>query len=155
MLGTDFMNNDGHATLVKFGSAFDDCPESIRVVIEEVARETVTKAIWFIGSRANSSAKPSSDWDILVFCDDEPMPVQERHKGLDVLRVGPSGRVLLEGMSETFVCSFENFHWSLTDSQQASYVGLKLRRGEVLHDYDESRYDSAQLKAFLIYGRKS
>ena len=29
------------------------------------------REIWLIGSRANNCARPGSDWDFLVFCDDE------------------------------------------------------------------------------------
>ena len=29
------------------------------------------REVWLIGSRANNCARPESDWDFLVFCDDE------------------------------------------------------------------------------------
>ena len=109
---------------------FVTCPERIRAIIEQIASEPATKAIWFIGSRANGRETPGSDWDILVFSRDEVKPVPARCDGLDVLRVSPSGEVLLEGMSAHLIQPFSRFSWVQTAKTRASYTGQKFLQGE-------------------------
>ena len=128
---------------MRYGPEFETCPKSIRSVIEEIARESATRAIWLIGSRANFRAAPKSDWDVLVFRDDELARVPQRCKGLDVLRVSPSGSVLLEGGD--IELSFADFCWSLIDREHAAYVGCDFTKGAPI--------DRPQLRAVLTYER--
>ncbi|MBA4148632.1 MAG: nucleotidyltransferase domain-containing protein [Verrucomicrobia bacterium] len=117
-------------SIVAFSTEFDSCPDGIRAIIEEVASESATNAIWFIGSRANDRGTPESDWDILVFGQDEVAPVPARCAGLDVLRVDRSGNSLLEGMSERLIQPFARFGWVRSSKERASYSGQKFFKSE-------------------------
>jgi hypothetical protein len=137
------MKRDCVSAAMRYGPEFETCPESIRAVIEEIAHESLTRAIWIIGSRANFRATPESDWDVLVFRDDDTARVPQRCEGIDVLRVSPSGSVLLEGGFITV--SFASFCWSLIDREHAAYVGCDFSEGAPI--------DRPQLRAVLIYER--
>ncbi|MGH9928066.1 MAG: nucleotidyltransferase domain-containing protein [Pyrinomonadaceae bacterium] len=91
-----------------------------RAVIEELAEDRTVEPIWLIGSRANSRAKTTSDWDFLVFSSVEPVHVAERREGIDLLRVRPSGQGHADGGNEF---DFLEFQWKVIDDQCASYVG--------------------------------
>ena len=137
------MKQDCAPVAVRYGPEFETCPKSIRAAIEEIARESATRAIWLIGSRANLGATPESDWDVLVFRDDEIAQVPQRCEGLDVLRVSPSGSVLLEGGA--IVLSFDSFCWSLIDRRRATYAGCDFPEGAPI--------ERPQLRAVLTYER--
>jgi Polymerase beta, Nucleotidyltransferase len=108
--------------LKKFVRMLDNCPESICKTINEIAQETATKSIWLIGSRANSRARPDSDWDILVFREDEKVLDSARQENLHVWQVSPSGYYFLEGQP-TFSKKFDDFRWSRNSEDRASYIG--------------------------------
>lgn len=80
-------------------------------VLQELALDERVESVWLIGSRANGTASKSSDWDLLVFQTHDPAPTQAKHPDVDVLRVGPSGKVLLDGQSEEHTLLFADFQW--------------------------------------------
>ena len=53
--------------MVLFAPELAACPKEITAIIEEIAREPATTAVWLLGSRANGTATTKSDWDVLVF----------------------------------------------------------------------------------------
>ncbi len=139
--------------MLNFPVEFDSCPAAIRAVIDMVAREPATKSIWFIGSRANSRARPESDWDIMVFTTEALSCVSARVPGLDILRVSPSGEVLLEGMPEQFTLEFSSFRWSRIDQNHAVYEGQRLRLTDSPRDHYEPPVEISKCRAFLVYER--
>lgn len=131
-------------------------PSAVTEVLADLIREPTTLSVWLIGSRANDAATATSDWDLLVFSSVEPTVVAQRSKNIDVLRVGPSGRVLLEGKPEDYALSFTEFQWAVVAPQRASYVGKKYRdvpQGAA-RDYDEPRFDRPLLNARLLWAKE-
>ena len=124
-------------------------PDSVRTVIDELSHETTTDSIWLIGSRANSCATETSDWDFLIFSNAEPGYVEQRRRDIDLLRVGPSGRVLTDGGEEI---QFRDFDWKLVDDDRASYIGKTFRPSEprIAHDVHEWVFEREQM-ALLIH----
>ena len=122
-----------------------ECPDGVRTLIDELSHDATTESIWLIGSRANSCSTATSDWDFLIFSNAEPVPVAERLPDTDLLRVGPSGRVLTDGGKEL---DFRDFDWRPIDDRSASYVGFRRFEPGIAHDVGEQFY--AQM-AFLIY----
>jgi hypothetical protein len=121
--------------------------------VTELAGEAGTLAVWLIGSRANGTERKDSDWDLLVFCEQEPVPAPQKREFVDILRVGPSGRVLLEGKSEEHMLQLANFQWKVIAKRHASYVGTKFIESScgVAVDYDSPRVLSSNLKAILLW----
>jgi len=106
-------------------------PKDILTIISEICAEAASASVWLVGSRANGRAKESSDWDVLVFSRDNSTRPSARHDRLDVIRVGPTGRVLVEGASELLAFNFSDFDWALEGPQRASYLGKKFREFDV------------------------
>jgi predicted nucleotidyltransferase len=132
----------------------ENCHESIRKTINEIAQETATKSIWLIGSRANSRAREDSDWDILVFREDEKVLDSARQKKLDVLQVSPSGFYFVEGRPSSSN-KFDNFCWSRISEDRASYIGYDFEKKGVKQDFSQAPVDRPPLVAILIYERKT
>jgi predicted nucleotidyltransferase len=130
------------------------CPKRLIALIEEIAREPATTAVWLFGSRANGTATTQSDWDILVFRAEETKPVASRCEGLDVLRVDPSGNALLEGKPEDLIQPFSRFKWSRTGSREASYTGQRFRVDVGPRDCFEPPVIQFPCRAILIYEKK-
>ena len=129
----------------------EDCPGGVRALIDELAREPATQSIWLFGSRANSSATITSDWDVLVFSSTEPVAAPRRRENVDVVRVGPSGRVLVEGVCEDLAFHFQDFQWTVLDAERASYVGKKFRDTKEGGDTSEPVYQRPTQVALLIH----
>ena len=100
--------------------------EFIGEVVDELAEELATLAVWLIGSQATGNQTASSDWDLLVFSSAEPVPRTPRRKHVDVLHCGPSGLILLEGQTDSQAVNFEDFQWKLTGPSDADYRGRRL-----------------------------
>ena len=134
---------------------FDTEWTPISQAVAELASTPATREVWLIGSRANGSANETSDWDLMVFSDEEPAPVAPRRELIDVLHVGPSGHVLLEGKPKEFTLQLRDFQWSVLAERQASYLGkkpVKLDDG-VSRDYAAPRFIRSKLHALLIWCR--
>lgn len=74
-------------------------PDHVDAIVKELSQDLSTHEIWLIGSRATGNYNVSSDWDLLLFSNEEPVPRERRCEGVDVLHCGPSGVILLEGQS--------------------------------------------------------
>lgn len=133
-------------------SLIENCPSEVRELIEEICLEPTTESVWLIGSRAESSVTENSDWDFLVFSSVEPACVPRRRMDVDIVRVGPSGRVLTEGAGEQLAFEFQDFQWTLLDDERASYIGRRFRPfpAEGARDAEEPVLDREDQVAFLI-----
>lgn len=129
----------------------------VALAVAELAAEPSTREVWLIGSRANGTATEESDWDLLVFTDEDPHPVAARRLKvkIDILRVGPSGRALLEGKPEDLRFEFADFSWSSVSGECASYIGKKSNDYVDLqaYDMDTPRFRRLKLKARLLWLR--
>ena len=101
-------------------------PDFVLKVLSELKEEEATESIWLVGSRANQTSTPDSDWDLLVFSTVEPEVVSARCQDVDVIQVGPSGQVLLEGQGLHLKHSFASWQWREIDEVNATYVGKQL-----------------------------
>lgn len=131
----------------------EEFPEGVQSAIRELAREPGITSIWLIGSRANHCARNDSDWDLLVFSNADPIPTQCRFDGIDVLRAGPSGKVLLEGQSQDYEVRFSDFQWRQLSEWHAQYRGNKLIEypvGQVIN-YSAPRRERCILDAFRVW----
>ena len=100
-------------------------PVHVQEAVFAIAADPKTHKVWLIGSRANGTATAISDWDLLVESGREPVATDRRFKDVDVLHLGPTGRLLLEGMPSSHELSFANFQWSETSSSTATYRGVR------------------------------
>jgi hypothetical protein len=131
-----------------------DFPDSVLNVLAELQQERFVESIWFMGSQANHCATSKSDWDFLVFISIEPEVVPKRHPEVDIVRIGPSGRVLAEGAGAALEISFQDFEWSLKDEMTASYVGRKYVGYEKgIRDCSEPFCLREKQSAYLIWSR--
>ena len=104
----------------------ENCPEAVSEVLAELQKESSTESVWLIGSRANQSSTSESDWDLLVFSSVGPeFRPSARRSNVDVIRVGPTRRFLLEGGPDAFTYSFEDWLWAPLNEISATYVGRK------------------------------
>lgn len=125
----------------------------VQSAIRELVREPEITSIWLIGSRANHCARDDSDWDLLVFSNADPIPTPCRFDGVDVLRVGPSDKMLLEGQSQDYECRFSDFQWHPLSEGHAQYRGNKLieyPNGQLI-DYSTPRRERRILDAFRVW----
>jgi predicted nucleotidyltransferase len=113
-------------------------PEFVRKVLAELIEEESTESVWLVGSRANQTARPDSDWDLLVFSSVEPEAISARCEKIDIIRVGPSRQGLLEGQGNNYIFSFADWQWSDIDKVNAKYIGTKLK------DYPPGARDSSE-----------
>lgn len=100
-------------------------PPCVRAAVIAIAADTDTREVWLIGSQANGTATPESDWDLLVMSAREPVVTEKRFEGIDVLHLGPSGKLLLEGMSSSHELQFTDFRWVITSPTTAAYRGMR------------------------------
>jgi hypothetical protein len=131
-------------------------PRSVFDVLREIKLESSVMSIWLIGSRANQNSNSKSDWDLLVFSSIEPAVVPRRRSNVDVIRIGPSGQGLLEGMDLELEFCFDDWHWIKRDNQSALYVEKKFTvQDRVVYDNNESIMSRRERLAYLIWSRKS
>jgi|SRR5450759_3665356 len=105
-------------------------PFDIQKYVQElVRRNPAITAAWLIGSRANGTAKPTSDWDILVFADAATLQAIKDDKDLhkvfvDLLIVKENGE-----FEKPWGCekrgSLSSWHWHQTSPTGASYQSVK------------------------------
>lgn len=100
-------------------------PKNIQCIIDELSLDSSILQIWLIGSQVNGCASSSSDWDILIFSNQEPKVVSRRYSDVDILWSGPSKNTLAQGQSEDYVFSFDDFKWNEKDDGIAEYHGKK------------------------------
>jgi hypothetical protein len=100
-------------------------PIAVSQVLRDLRADASVLEVWLIGSRAAGCAAPESDWDLLVFSSAEPVSREPRADGVDVLWSGPSGAVLLEGMSATYSRDLSDYEWHDLGAGRATYRGRK------------------------------
>ena len=103
----------------------DELPPIVRTVAAALSSDPDAMEIWLIGSRASGTHRQDSDWDLLLFSRREPHPTRSRCKGVDVLHLGPSGTILLEGQPKAMTVRFESFNWKVVAPGKATYKGLQ------------------------------
>lgn len=134
-----------------------DVPQRVEEVMAQLRSDPTVKEIWLIGSRANGSAAPESDWDLLVRSDREPAQSVRRSPDIDVLCSGPSGSTLVEGEEESLRFWFTDFEWKATSCGEATYLGRRLNNYEcgVARDASEPVCVRKRQRASLLWERKS
>lgn len=128
-------------------------PDYVHRVISELVADASVYKIWLVGSQANGTASPISDWDLLVFSDREPIFREERRSDVDVIWKGPS-QTQREGGS--IQIDFAKFQWAEKDDGTADYVGYKFIEFEygVARDASTSPVLRPPQNAILIWARK-
>lgn len=97
-------------------------PENVQRVITELVADSPVYKIWLVGSQANGTASPTSDWDLLVFSNREPSIREERCSDVDVIWKGPTQTQREGGPIQI---DFTRFRWTENDDGTADYVGYK------------------------------
>jgi predicted nucleotidyltransferase len=104
--------------------------QDISEYIEELKREfPAISSVWLLGSRANGTGKPESDWDFLVFSN-EPIFEAIRNKpklhreNVDLLLVGNDGE-FSKPFGEPKRGSLEAWKWREVYEDSAEYIGRK------------------------------
>ena len=127
-----------------------DIPDFVMKIIEELAAEAASLSIWLVGSRANGNANTTSDWDILVFSNEEPFYRKQRDRNIDVIWVGPSGNGLVEGRVTEF--PFDNWEWRESYDQMATYQGRRfIDYPEGIRNASEPIYEIKENLAFCLW----
>lgn len=119
----------------------DALPSHVRQMVETLSLEPTTLSVWLIGSRANASANPRSDWDLMVFASTDPAPVKERQPGIDIIQVGPSDVCLREGDTLELLLQFDEWEWQVIGDGEASYSSWDDpdKNSSVIVAYDQPR----------------
>lgn len=88
--------------------------------------------IWLIGSRANGSSRPDSDWDLLVFGPEDTFA--RLHAAVDLHRDDVDCMVVLEGGDLQSAWgrriksgALYRWHWDRTGDREATFVESKWR----------------------------
>jgi|GEM_PF-3674455 len=132
-------------------------PRHVVKIVADLASDPSVKEVWLIGSQAQKSPSPSSDWDLLVHSDREPYHSPRRHEEVDVLWCGPSGRLQVESEYNYPELQFSDFEWEPIDTDRATYTAKKFREFEpgLLRDISEPVYIKSRQPALLIWRRCS
>ena len=132
-------------------------PAFVQSVVTDLAADPNSKVVWLIGSRASGTQTPQSDWDLLLFSDREPAPTACRVEGVDVLHVGPSGKVLLEGQPASMELAFSDFQWKEVVPGVAEYTGLELVEypAGTARDSDEPAVKRSPARGLPLWSRES
>lgn len=87
------------------------------------------ESIWLLGSRANGTAKPESDWDFLVFGDDAVFEKIQNSpslhmKNVDLLVVAADGS-FKKPYGEEKSGDLKSWEWRIITSETATYKSAK------------------------------
>lgn len=130
-------------------------PLAVTELVEELQFDDTVMQVWLIGSQASGGASLDSDWDLLVFSTREASVTSARKPKIDVLWKGPSGRILLEGESESFVIQFSDFSWKLLAVDKATYRGRRfLDLPDGVRDASEQPQVRHTQSAFCLWSRE-
>lgn len=129
-----------------------DLPPYVTCVLHQLINGGAL-AIWLIGSRANNSACERSDWDLLSFQERDPIVTEARQPGVDVLWVGPSGKVLLEGKPAEFTFYLSDLEWTEEADGCACYTSKHFidYPGNQGIDYSMPRFHRRRLRAMRLW----
>lgn len=130
-------------------------PHCVNLALERIKRQDAVQEIWLIGSQANNTAKPSSDWDLLVLANAETVFRPKQNPEVDVIWCNPSNSCLAEGSTEQLIFPFSDFQWC-QDVNEAIYTGRKFTDYEpnTAFDMSEPLQVRTQQKAFRLWFRK-
>ena len=110
-------------------------------------------SIWLFGSRANKTAKAFSDWDVLVFGDEETFINLKKneffHRGAVDLLVVTDGDNFKKPYGEAKSGSLSEWKWKETGSNEAEYISVKFVPDEAGGNLGE--IDKKILKSTLLY----
>lgn len=137
------------------GDSGRQLPVHVEQVVTELISDPTVYEIWLIGSRAQGSASPTSDWDLLVRSEREPEAAPRRHREIDVLWCGPSGSVQVESECDYPTLQFSDFEWEDVGHGRAVYTARKfIEYGYgVGRDTSEPVYSTSKQPAQLIWRR--
>jgi predicted nucleotidyltransferase len=132
---------------------------------ELVAAYPSIREVWLLGSRANNRAEERSDWDYLVFADDDRVlndlsqSIEFKRPGIDLLFAGTidiaaspwpesdgDHKMLGLGMAENGIC------WRVISDDEAEYFETKDANPDKPHDMAILRRVA---KARLVWRRPS
>ena len=99
----------------------NELPPFVWNVVDDLKKNASIKSIWLIGSRANNSAREDSDWDLLVFVDEELSPVNRSDSRVDVIRVDTNEKYLTDGKSADHINPF-NWNWNDSENGEATHT---------------------------------
>jgi hypothetical protein len=130
-------------------------PKNVLAAVELISATADALEIWLIGSQANGWAHSESDWDLLVFVDTDPSPTGRQFDGIDVIRKGPGGRFLADGMPDCFLQPFSDFQWERAGPVAANYRGKRFIDIEPaqVRDTSDPVFIRTPSKAVLLWSR--
>jgi len=111
------------------------------------------KEMWLLGSRANGTAKPTSDWDILAFADDPTFnalrdDTELHHSDVDLLVVRSADGRFEKPWGRKKSGSLEKWQWNRLSETEATYRSTKFvpDPGETHHgDFHEQTFKAIRL----------
>lgn len=130
-------------------------PRHVAKIVADLASDPSVKEVWLIGSQAQESPSPNSDWDLLVCSDREPQPSPRRHEEVDILWCGPSGRLQVESEYAYPTLELSDFQWEPIKASRATYTAKKFvdYPPDRLRDISEPVYNESRQPALLIWRR--
>jgi hypothetical protein len=129
-------------------------PPYVNRVIDDLKNEEPIESIWLVGSRANGKEKESSDWDILAFSGNKPCVTKQHHKNIDIIIVGPSKKILLEGQSIESMNSFSSWSWPEKHDRTATYVGRKfIKYPSGIRNISDPVYEESTNDAYCLWSK--
>jgi hypothetical protein len=133
-----------------------DLPPYVECVLRQLI-DGGALSVWLIGSRANNSVREGSDWDLLSFQKHDPVVTKIRQPGVDVLCVGPSGKVLLEGKPVEFTFYLSDLEWIEEEDGYSYYTSkhfIEFPDNQGI-DYDMPRFHRQRLRALRLWPNSS
>ncbi len=130
-------------------------PKHVSLMLERLKNEPETESIWLIGSRANGTANADSDWDFLAFVNDPVSERPARVEEVDVLRVDPEERCLLEWQLMSLSNSFETWHWRQTGLDRAKYMVRDTPESVERTAFDLADVQFRELRAIKVWGKNA
>ena len=104
-------------------------------VLEIAKAHPGIREVWLIGSRANNQARPDSDWNLLVFADDDAF--QQLGKNIQFRRADVQLLVVCDGEKfqepwgdnpkQGYLSEWE---WTKISDREAQYCGIKWAQEE-------------------------
>lgn len=132
-----------------------DFPSYVSKILRKLTSEPSALSIWFIGSRANGTDRPDSDWDFILFVNDEICEKKTRHKNVDIIRVDKNGQYLLEGQKSNMVGSFNTWKWREESPILSSYTVRKTPNVPNGQTYDTQDIKYQSLKGIKIWQKNA
>ena len=130
-------------------------PESVACVLNELINEVSTQEIWFIGSRANGNERIDSDWDFIVFVNEEINVRNARRDNVDIVQVDKNNIYLLEGQNLDMAGSFEKWKWRETDTRSSLYTVRKTPDVESEQGFNLSEVKYIDLNGIKVWHRNA